>query len=154
AIVGVGLAVVMCVRIMNANRIQQCKNNLMRMGEAIKEYESVHDCLPPMLENKQVPAGSGTYAQVSFFYQLLPYIEQESLLNKGYLNVGCNRIPLYECPVDLGPGMTAASQAYSSYATNFAIYRGRVDPNTTPATNIRFNTSQACPASSSTIVIG
>src|SRR5262245_61255690 len=64
-----------------ANRMQ-CSSNLKQLGMAIHHYASANqDRLP-----KQLEAG-GPPAWATFFFSLLPYIEQDNVYRRG-LNVG------------------------------------------------------------------
>jgi len=155
AIIAILMSLLMAA-VSSAYKISQvltCKNNLKNLGTAIKAYESQSQCLPPMFENRQVPAGATSYTQISFFYQLLPFIEMDVLQNKAYSDAATNTVKLYICPVDAASTPAPNNVTYGNYAANYEVFRGYVDPTQTPAVNFRVTTSTAMPGCSSSCII-
>jgi len=54
-----------------AARRMQCTNHLKQMGLAVHNFNSTHNALPP--------GGLGNYARLTFWFLILPYIEQQSV---------------------------------------------------------------------------
>ena len=145
-------------------QVTQCKSNLKNIGGAVKIYETTNQCLPPYSERKNFTptSGGGGPITVSVFYQLLPFLELDSLTQRFYPTATATRITVFTCPVDGNTGTGdlssiggSSSAASSNYVANAAIFRGNVDPITTPTApvNIRFNSPAAMIESSSTIIV-
>ncbi len=145
--------------------VTQCKSNLKNIGGAVKIYETTNGCLPPCSEKKNFTAsGKTSSAQitVSVFYQLLPFLELDSLALRFYPNATATKPPVFVCPVDGNTGSGdlssiggSSAAASSNYVANAAIFRGQVDPVTDPTkpVNIRFNSPAAMIETSSTIMM-
>jgi prepilin-type N-terminal cleavage/methylation domain-containing protein len=131
-----------------ANRIK-CANNLKQLGLAAQNYHDTYDHLPPGVGYYPTPTNGafGTY-----FFHLLPYIEQEALYRSaqgmvtfpspagpipvyypGINNVYAQAVPVFRCPSDpsVGPGGVVAVNGVefgaSSYAPN-GLVSGTKDP--------------------------
>ncbi len=129
----------------------QCKNNLKQIGMGVKVYETSNQCLPPYSEKKSV---NGNNITVSVFYQLLPFLELESLTLRPYSTASGIKPTVFVCPVDSSTGTGPNNAALSNYAANAAIFQGHVDPQQNPPVNIRFNSMQMMVETSSTIIMG
>ncbi len=134
-----------------ASRVQ-CANNLKQLGLAAHQYHDAHQHLPPAVGYYPPAAGAfGTY-----FFHLLPYIEQDNLYRSALGSVpfpppdgpaavhypGNNKVygqpvPTFLCPSDrgVGPdgGVTVGGVSFgaSCYAFN-ALVVAQNDITTTP----------------------
>jgi prepilin-type N-terminal cleavage/methylation domain-containing protein len=87
-LIGLLLPAVQMVR--DAAMRTQCMNNLRQLGLACHNYQSAHNCLPPGYLGPPVQdnvpgsnfASYGEGQEVGLLVFLLPYIEQEGLLNQ------------------------------------------------------------------------
>jgi len=94
-----------------------CKNNLMQIGLALRNYESAHECLPPgsVDPNRPIKSEDKGY-HVGWVVQILPHLEQLSIYNAFNFSVGVydqknlwatqGLISLVSCPSS--PGNTYA----------------------------------------------
>src|SRR5438270_5933962 len=94
----------------------QCVNNYKQLGLAVHNYQSTLGVLPPM--SNWVWNQPGSNRETGIFYLLLPYLEQQNLLdlnrtqkNQGYffpgsgwtdycVTIGQNIVKVYLCPAD------------------------------------------------------
>lgn len=94
-----------------AARRVSCKNNLMQIGLALHTYELSHEVLPPGVVEIESPIKSEAKGyHISWFAQLLPYIEQPNLYQHLDFNFGAYAkenadvrvlgIPVLRCPSD------------------------------------------------------
>jgi prepilin-type N-terminal cleavage/methylation domain-containing protein len=112
--------------------VSQSRNNLKQMGLATANFATAHDSvLPPS-------AGSlpGTTDIHSFFYFILPYIEQENIVaaNPGGqigINIG---IPVKTFIAPLDPSNNETLQL-TSYASNSALFKAVNNVSTANMTN-------------------
>jgi prepilin-type N-terminal cleavage/methylation domain-containing protein len=114
-----------------AARRSQCRNNLKQMGLALNNYHSTFGLLP---------TGNPQYNQVTndfvnAFYQMLPYVEGDSIYNAMNFNLGSRfrsrnntaliqTLEVYICPSDLvnqptGPTSGIINNPQASYGLNF-----------------------------------
>jgi prepilin-type N-terminal cleavage/methylation domain-containing protein len=64
-------------------RRTQCRNNLMQIGLALRNYESVHECLPPGSVDPNRPIqNDGKGYNFGWLVQILPHLEQTNLYEK------------------------------------------------------------------------
>lgn len=108
-----------------AARRTQCMNNLKQMGLAIYNYESAHNVFPPGCVNPTGPIRSEvTGYHMSWMVQLLPYLDQQNLLDTMDFSVGAYdqnnsrartmMISIYLCPSDFTmPSRRAAASSYA-----------------------------------------
>jgi prepilin-type N-terminal cleavage/methylation domain-containing protein len=134
-----------------ANRVK-CANNLKQLGLAAHHYHDTHEHLPPAIGYYPPAAGAfGTY-----FFHLLPYVEQDNLYRSALGSVpfpppdgptavyypGNNKVysqpvPVFLCPSDpsVGPGgvvsVAGVSFGASCYGFN-ALVVAENDITTTP----------------------
>jgi prepilin-type N-terminal cleavage/methylation domain-containing protein len=124
-----------------ANRIK-CANNLKQLGLAAQHYHEVHQHLPPGIG--YYPPASGAFG--TYFFHLLPYVEQDPLYKSalgpvsfpppdgpttvyypGNNNVYSQRVAVFLCPSDpsVGPDgvVTVAGVSFgaSCYAPNALV---------------------------------
>jgi|SoiMethySBSTD1v2_1073268.scaffolds.fasta_scaffold331033_2 prepilin-type N-terminal cleavage/methylation domain-containing protein len=124
-----------------ANRIK-CANNLKQLGLAAHHYHDVNDHLPPAIG--YYPPVTGAFG--TYFFHLLPYVEQDNLYRSAWGSLtfpapdgpttvfypGINKVysqslPIFLCPSDpsVGPGghVTVAGESFgaSSYAFNALV---------------------------------
>src|SRR5262245_61537994 len=137
----------------------QCQNNMKQIGTAVHNYISTFNCVPA--EGGAPAAGPGNSASV--FYNLLPYLEQQSVYDSTN-GPGQNQVlAVFLCPSDsTGNGVPPAgaasgAQALGSYNYNVAVANnpnGGVFP-PAAATMPRVNIAAAMPdGSSNTILAG
>src|SRR5437763_15985646 len=66
-----------------------CRNNLMQIGLALRNYESAHGCLPPGSVDPHRPIKSEEKGyHVGWVVQILPHLEQFSIFNAFDFSVG------------------------------------------------------------------
>jgi prepilin-type N-terminal cleavage/methylation domain-containing protein len=112
-----------------------CANNLKQIGLGIHNFASTYNSkLPPQLQ--YVGGGASSPTWITFWYALLPYVEQGPVYNRalgsgaGWGNNNHNAvITLYGCPSDpsLGQGINqnggnAGSWSVGSYAPNWSMF--------------------------------
>ena len=123
-----------------ASRIK-CGNHLKQIMLATHHAHDTHGAIPPGVGD--YPDGADAYG--TFFYHLLPYVEQQGLYDRSYFDghrfVGNHRVysqpvPIFVCPSDPSapPGHTAMDDrgniwGVASYAVNAQVvfevdYRG------------------------------
>ena len=140
-----------------AARRMQCSNNMKQLVLAVHNYHDVLGCLPPetpylrrpMQTTADAPANSNR--NPSFFYRLLPHIEQQTLfvqfdltrvmtdevdgsgnvVNCGLANVdrGARLIPAFTCPT-AGPepmNRPNMGDCHRHYYTHYVGISGAVD---------------------------
>jgi prepilin-type N-terminal cleavage/methylation domain-containing protein len=137
-----------------ANRIK-CANNLKQQGLAAHSYHDSNGHLPPGIG--YVPTTNGAFG--SYWFHLLPYLEQDNLFVSslgtvpfpppggpavayypGNNNVYSQKVAVFVCPSDpsVGPG-TADIQGYTfglaCYAPN-ALLNCQIDFSTDPPTTV------------------
>jgi prepilin-type N-terminal cleavage/methylation domain-containing protein len=132
-----------------ANRMQ-CSNNLKQIGLATHNYHDAYRVLPPM--SSWVFQTPGSNRETNIFYSLLPFLEQQNLVNlsrtqnnQGYhfpgtgwtdycVTIGQDIVKTYLCPSDstnpthLDPGSVdnyGPLYATGSYSANVLVF----DPN-------------------------
>jgi prepilin-type N-terminal cleavage/methylation domain-containing protein len=147
----------------------QCSNNFKQIGLATHNYHDTYQKLPPMSNwsyprPKALPNGSpqidnGSYRETGLFFLLLPFIEQQNLVNlaktannNGYyfpgagwtdycVAIGPNIVKTYLCPADgtnpdhidaNSPNFYGPTYATGSYAANVMVF----DPNPSTRTLI------------------
>jgi prepilin-type N-terminal cleavage/methylation domain-containing protein len=100
----IGLLLPAVQKIRGAAARIKCQNNLKQMALGSHNHHDTMGSLPPGLGYSRDGGAFGTY-----FFFLLPYIEQDNLYKKsfanGYYAVGNNgvnqqQIPIYQCPLD------------------------------------------------------
>jgi prepilin-type N-terminal cleavage/methylation domain-containing protein/prepilin-type processing-associated H-X9-DG protein len=123
----IGLLVPAIQKVRDAAANAQCKNNLKQIGLAVHNYESTNRSVPSEGGATTLNGGPGNSASV--FFNLLPYLEQQSLF--ACVNgPGQNQpLPVFVCPTDSTasggvPPVDSATglQALGSYNYNtFAV---------------------------------
>jgi prepilin-type N-terminal cleavage/methylation domain-containing protein len=120
----------------------QCTNNLKQFGVAVHNYVSTYGFLPA--EGGTQVANGGPGATASIFFNLLPFLEQESLY-QSLSGAGQDQaVPIFLCPSDgsgNGSPMAGSPLALGSYNYNVYIIGnpsgGVFAPATVPATQLR-----------------
>jgi hypothetical protein len=110
-----------------AMRRSACQNNLMQLGIALHNYDSVHETLPPGAVSEfdpvlDLPRGYG----FGWMAQVLPYFDQRSVYNHLNFNAGLyeppnattrtNLVRSFLCPSDRGPSRGIGRVAMTGYA--------------------------------------
>jgi prepilin-type N-terminal cleavage/methylation domain-containing protein len=146
----IGLLLPAVQKIREAAARMQCSNNIKQLGLATHNYHDNHQTLPPM--SQWVYKTPGSNREINIFYALLPYLEQQNLVNlsktqrnQGYyfpgagwqdycVTIGQNIVKIYLCPSD-GTNPSHLDQgsidnygplyATGSYSANVLVF----DPN-------------------------
>src|SRR5262249_20786952 len=96
-----------------------CQNNLKQLGTAIHNYASGNnDKLPPTV------AYDTSKGYQTFYYQLLPYIEQTALYNQGNYNYYV-AVKAFQCPSDTSHNngiCQSTSMGGTSYLANYYVF--------------------------------
>jgi prepilin-type N-terminal cleavage/methylation domain-containing protein/prepilin-type processing-associated H-X9-DG protein len=121
-----------------AARRVKCVNNLMQLGIALQNYESSHEVLPPGVVNPTGPilnTASGYHA--SWMLQILPYLEQKSVLRRYNDSVGVYgaenltvrgaELEVFLCPSDSGTRRLGNRVALNNYAACHHDVEGPID---------------------------
>jgi prepilin-type N-terminal cleavage/methylation domain-containing protein len=150
----IGLLLPAVQKVREAAARMQCSNNFKQLGLATHNYHETYGQLPPMSNwrHKNRPSNRET----GIFYSLLPYLEQETLVNlsktatnNGYyfpdgwtdfcVTIGQNPVKIYICPSDNSntthidpnsPDWYGPLYATGGYAANVMVF----DPNPTTRT--------------------
>lgn len=119
----------------------QCANQLKQFGLAVHNYASGNNSTPPgcMTYSSAPSPGGGVFGWCTFWFNMLPYIEQQPLYNQsnngqcwGGNNTFQNKVlKLYVCPSD--PTMASTLQCTTgaggwgatSYAPNWAVFANK-----------------------------
>jgi prepilin-type N-terminal cleavage/methylation domain-containing protein len=130
----VGLLLPAVQKVRAAAARAKCANNVRQLGLAAHNYAAAHDGrLPPLVTYKEHTA--------SFFFELLPYLEQDALYRAGtqasdqppatYWGVvpgghvwDAGRANAFVCPADVtlpGDGRTGNGWVGASYAANYPL---------------------------------
>lgn len=115
----IGLLVPAVQKVREAAARTQCTNNLKQIGLAIHAYHDGTKDLPPLLRYDNAPLYWAT-----FWAYLLPYIEQQTLLQRSYNtgatwnNINASPVAVYICPSDPSPNNSLAPNGWAgtSYA--------------------------------------
>lgn len=135
-----------------AARRSQCTNNLKQLGLGALNYESAFGQLPAGIIQRGSGPNTGWNScccsyRVTFFYFVLPYIEQQALYNqldfnypgpfpvgltydsKQFKLVRAQPIPTYFCPSDSAQGrvLDLTSQGLGTYSRSNYAYSTSVD---------------------------
>ena len=112
----IGLLVPAVQKVREAAARMQCSNNLKQIGLATHNYHDARRKLPPF--SNWVVKTPGSNRETNVWYLLLPYIEQQNLVNlsktqknQGYyfpgpgwldycVTIGQDPVPIYLCPSD------------------------------------------------------
>jgi prepilin-type N-terminal cleavage/methylation domain-containing protein len=112
----IGLLLPAVQKVRDAAARMQCSNNLKQIGLATHNYHDTYGKLPPM--SNWVWKNPGSNRETGIFYSLLPFIEQQNLVNasktannQGYsfpgtgwtdycVTIGQNIVKNYLCPAD------------------------------------------------------
>ena len=98
----------------------QCENNFKQIALATHTYENVLSTIP----RGYIPNGG------SFLYLLLPYIEQQAVVNQGNYYGGGNVIKTFVCPSDPSDPSGHGADSFYGYGpqANYATgnYRGNM----------------------------
>jgi prepilin-type N-terminal cleavage/methylation domain-containing protein len=123
----IGLLLPAVQKVRDAAARMQCSNNLKQMGTALHNYASTYNSQLPQILRYQ----PNTFGWGPFFFNLLPYIEQNNVYQRAYgTGAGWNNnnyrtvIKTYICPSDpsISQGMARNGWAASSYAPNYYMF--------------------------------
>jgi prepilin-type N-terminal cleavage/methylation domain-containing protein len=144
----IGLLLPAVQKVRSSAAMTQSANNLKQMGLATHNFALAKDSvLPPYYG--YLPDGTGTH---SFFFYILPYIEQEMIaaeFPQGMIGVTIG-VPVKTFVAPLDP-TNSPTLDFTSYACNQALFKTSATfPNTTLA---NLNTSFGSKGSSNTVMI-
>jgi prepilin-type N-terminal cleavage/methylation domain-containing protein len=133
----IGLLLPAVQKIREAAARMQSANNLKQLGLALHNFNSTHECMPPMFGT--VPKGGPTFAGGSIFYHLLPHLEQDNVhklgvdgsrslplkvlrapLDRSYTSDGTFQLPAAANPNWANPSNT--TWGLSSYSANWQVF--------------------------------
>jgi prepilin-type N-terminal cleavage/methylation domain-containing protein len=145
----IGLLLPAVQKVREAASRMKCANNLKQIGLAAQKYHDTHQHLPPGI-GYYPPAGNGAFG--TWFFHLLPYVEQDALYRSalgpvtfppphgsttvyypGNNNVYSQRVAVFLCPSDpsVGPDgvvlVNGVSFGALCYAHN-ALVAGQNNP--------------------------
>jgi prepilin-type N-terminal cleavage/methylation domain-containing protein len=140
----IGLLLPAIQKVREAANRSNCQNNLKQIGLAIHNHESSFGKVPAIrkrIDNKLLTtAGASASVDINVFYQLLPYIEQDTIYNEPFQTGVGRNIKVFVCPSDptsptitntmpsraaapTGTGSTVnVTLAPSSYAANAKVF--------------------------------
>jgi prepilin-type N-terminal cleavage/methylation domain-containing protein/prepilin-type processing-associated H-X9-DG protein len=137
----IGLLVPAVQKVREAAARIQCANNLKQIGVAIHNHQSTYNFLPPAYVGQSTnvrEAGTG-----SFFYWILPYIEQDNIYKLGSMpgdNTGDPQPDAY-----WGSAATPQFGSYNTPAANtIKTYLCPSDPTTQPTATWTFGWVVGC----------
>jgi prepilin-type N-terminal cleavage/methylation domain-containing protein len=124
-----------------AARRSSCASNIKQLGLAVLGYESANGFLPPQgapwqfcsLKNQGVTTLDVRYAEVSFILWLMPYLEQQSIFDRGvaqemsggvlWSGAFAQQPPVLLCPSEInrGPGYQGTAGV-----TNYRCSKGDI----------------------------
>jgi prepilin-type N-terminal cleavage/methylation domain-containing protein len=131
----IGLLLPAVQKVREAAARAKCQNNLKQLGTAVHNYASAFgDQLPPMC----VYLGGNPYGYTTFYMELLPYIEQQTLYSyaattytwdgwTGTNYVRQNNIKIYNCPSDSSSSdgnVPDTNWKGTSYAPTYILFGG------------------------------
>lgn len=129
----IGLLLPAVQKVREASSRTQSKNNLKQLGLALHNCHDQFQITPPMygVVGKQVAGtGAGGGNQASFFFNLLPFLEQESLFRLGKDAARDKAIKVFGNPLD--PTWGANNGVYTLPATVSAWAAGGTNTNPWP----------------------
>ena len=117
-----------------ASRNTQCKNNLRQIGLGFRTHESAHRYFPtggwhwysPPTYAGATPQ-SGDKQQAGWGFQLLPFVEAESVWKSGAENAVGTVHSMYFCPSRRAPQTVVAKDSYSPQINGGLIERALCD---------------------------
>jgi len=85
----IGLLLPAVIHARDASRRMQCRNNLMQIGLALRNYESAHECLPPgsVDPNRPIKSENKGY-HVGWIVQIMPQLDQPNVQGAFDFSVG------------------------------------------------------------------
>ena len=141
----IGLLLPAVQKVREAAARTTCVSNLGQIGKAIHNYHDATKRLPPMCRYENRPV----YWNV-FWGQLLPFIEQQTVMNKAN-NSGAiwgnsvhnTVVPIYICPSDPTPNNNLCPNGWAatSYAPIDRLFSGSGYPNDFTLINGTYHTS-------------
>ena len=119
----IGLLVPAVQRVREAASRTQCANNLKQLGLAAHHYHDTHQHLPPGIG--YYPPASGAFG--TWFFHLLPYVEQDALYRSAF-----GVVPFPPPPQGLGPTAVYHPGNNNVYSKRVAVFLCPSDPSVGP----------------------
>ena len=134
----------------------QCQNNLKQMSLGCANYHDVNKKLPPAVQmrsgvsrNSVLGTGNASNFGPNWIVLTLPFVEQTAMYNsvagsiKDYMATGSstwrsirtNRVPIFECPSDLGHNLAWSGAGGGWARGNYACNAGGIHQPSTVAWN-------------------
>lgn len=115
-------------------RRSQCVNNLKQIGLAFQNHEVTHDQYPSGGWSWDLPptysggaAAIGNYQRAGWGFQVLPFVEGQTVQDAGAVEAIGATLPVYFCPSRRSPEAFEREDKYQPPLTNGRILHGMTD---------------------------
>jgi prepilin-type N-terminal cleavage/methylation domain-containing protein/prepilin-type processing-associated H-X9-DG protein len=136
----IGLLLPAVQKVREAANRARCVNNLKQIGLAVHNHHDTYKFLPTHGDDGTIVRINGTpanaksnpYQRAGFFFQILPFIEQDNVYNQASdATIRSTAIPLYYCPSRRGVTFRTNQAGTTIQAlTDYAVPIHGIDPTT------------------------